>query len=136
MVIVSDSAPLLPTFTFPKLRLVGFEVSAPGAPVPEPERVAVSVGVEASLVTLRVALKAAAAFGVNVMLNVALCPLATVTGNVGEVNKKYFVEMEALLMVTDALPEFVAVKVRVLLVLGVTFPKSRLALPRTRVPLC
>lgn len=133
MVSVTVCDLLDPTLTFPNGSLVGLSWSCP---VPEPERVAVSVGVEASLVTLRVALKAAATFGVNVMLNVALCPLATVTGKVGEVNAKYFVEMEALLMVTDALPEFVAVKVRVLLVLGVTFPKSRLALPRTRVPLC
>lgn len=135
LVMVSDNVPLLPTFTLPKLRLVGFEPSAPAA-TPVPDRDAVVDGVEALLVTVSVALKVAAAFGVNVILKVALCPLASVTGNVGEVNAKYFVEMEALLMVTDALPEFVAVRVRVLLVFGVTFPKSRLPLARTRFPLC
>lgn len=135
LVMVSDNVPLPPTFTLPKLRLVGFEPSAPAA-TPVPDRDAVVDGVEASLITVSVALKVAAAFGVNVILKVALCPLASVTGNVGEVNAKYFVEIEALLMVTDALPEFVAVRVRVLLVFGVTFPKSRLPLARTRFPLC
>lgn len=57
-------------------------------------------------------------------------------GNVGAVKAKYLVETEALLMLTILFPEFVTVNARLLLLLGETFPKSRLALPRTRVPTC
>jgi hypothetical protein len=83
-----------------------------------------------------VALNFAAAFGVNERLRVVLAPAASDTGRVGEVIAKYLVETEALLTVTVVLPELVAVTVRVLLVPGVTSPKSRLALPRTRFPDC
>jgi hypothetical protein len=81
-----------------------------------------------------VALNFVAAFGVNDMLRVVLAPAAIDTGNVGEAIAKYLVETEALLTLTVALPELVAVTVRVLLVPGVTSPKSRLALARTRFP--
>jgi hypothetical protein len=81
-----------------------------------------------------VALNLAAAFGVNEMLRVVLAPAASDTGSVGEAIAKYLVDTEALLTLTVALPELVAVTVRVLLVPGVTFPKSRLALARTRFP--
>lgn len=83
-----------------------------------------------------VALNFAAAFGVNDMLSVILSPGAMVTGRVGEFKAKYLVEIEALLIVTAALPELVAVTFRVLVVFGLTSPKSRLALPSTRFPDC
>jgi len=83
-----------------------------------------------------VALNFAAAFGVNEMLSVVLAPGAIEMGSVGEVNAKYLVETEAPLMLTAMLPELVAVTVRLLLVPGVTSPKSRLALPRTKFPDC
>ena len=57
-------------------------------------------------------------------------------GNVGEVKAKYLVETEALLMLTVLFPEFVTVSARLLLLLGEIAPKFRLALPRTRVPIC
>jgi hypothetical protein len=56
-------------------------------------------------------------------------------GSVGAAKAKYLVDTEALLIVTEAFPEFVAVTVSVLLALGLTSPKSRLALLRTRLPL-
>ena len=46
---------------------------------------------------------------------------------------KYLLEMLAPLIVTDAVPEFVAVTVRVFLLPALTLPKSRLATPRVRL---
>lgn len=120
-----------PTVTLPKGSLAGLRASNP-EPVPESDRV--SLPFEASLLMESVALNFAAAFGVNEMLRVVLAPAASDRGSVGEAIAKYLVETEALLTLTVALPELVAVTVRVLLVPGVTSPKSRLALARTRFP--
>ena len=70
---------MLPTITLPKLRLVGFDPSAPGV-TPVPDNGMVSVGLEAFevIVTLPLALPDAA--GVNVTLKVVLCPLVSVNG--------------------------------------------------------
>jgi hypothetical protein len=87
-------------------------------------------------VTESVAVNFAAALGVNEMLTVVLCPAAMVAGSEGAVKAKYLVETEALVIVTAALPEFVAVTFRILVVFGLTSPKSRLALPITRFPDC
>lgn len=57
-------------------------------------------------------------------------------GRLGALSVKYFVEMETLLMLTEAAPVFDAEKVKVLLVPAVTLPKSRLALLRRIVPTC
>jgi hypothetical protein len=70
------------------------------------------------------------------MLIVALCPAATVIGRLGAIREKYWVEIAALLTLTDAGPEFVAVTVRVLLLPAVTLPKSRVAVSRERVLDC
>jgi hypothetical protein len=72
---------LLPTITLPKLRLVGFEPSAPGV-TPVPDNGMVRVGLEAFevIVTLPEALPVDV--GVNVALKVALCPVVSVTGAV------------------------------------------------------
>jgi hypothetical protein len=73
---------------------------------------------------------------VNVTLSVVLCPALIVTGRLGAVTEKYRVETAALLIVIDVAPEFVAVTVRVLLLPALTLPKSRLRLPRERLPFC
>lgn len=85
---------------------------------------------------VNVALNFAAAFGVNAIANVALCPGLTTSGNKGDVRAKYFVEVEAPVIVTALLPEFVPVTVSVLLVPGLIPPKSMLALAKARFPLC
>src|ERR1700691_1012455 len=81
LVTVSDTDRLLPTVTLPKLRLVGFDPSAPGAS-PVPDKGMVRVGFGALEVTVRLPLTPAADAGVNVTLNVALCPAVSVTGAV------------------------------------------------------
>ena len=70
------------------------------------------------------------------MLIGVLCPAGTASGRLGAVREKYLVEAEALLIVTDVVPEFVAVTVRVLLLPAVTLPKSTLRLPKEREPVC
>ncbi len=134
-VTVSDRVCLLPTFTLPKLRLVGLSASCPlPAPVPESERFV--TGFDASLLIVTVALKAPAALGLNVTLSGVLCPALIVTGRLGAVKEKYLVETDALLILTDADPEFVAVTVRVLLLPAATLPKSSVAVSRERVLEC
>ncbi len=59
-----------------------------------------------------------------------------VAGKVGAVTEKLALETFALLTVTAADPEFVAVKVSVLVVPATTLPKSMLAFARDRVPSC
>jgi hypothetical protein len=83
-----------------------------------------------------VAVKFVAALGVNPMLSITLCPAASDNGSEGEAIAKYFVEIEALLMLTALFPELLAVTVRVFVEFGVTLPKSRLALARTKFPIC
>ena len=122
-----------PTLTLPKASLEGLRASSPE---PAPESDIVWVPSEASLLMESVALNFAASFGVNEMFRVVLCPAASDAGNKGEAKAKYLLVTEALLMLTALLPELVAVTVRLLLVPGVTSPKSRLALPRARSPLC
>jgi hypothetical protein len=91
---------------------------------------------EASLLMESVAVNLAAAFGLKEMLRFVLCPADKEMGKLGAVNAKYFVDTDALPMLTALFPEFVTVSVRLLLLVGETFPKSRLALPRTKVPIC
>jgi hypothetical protein len=137
LVTVSDNCLLLPTFTPLNVRLVGSDPSVPGAastPVPESESCAEAF--EASLVIETVALKAAAELGVNITLSGDFCPAAIVTGRLGPVSEKYLVEIAALLIVTEAVPVFSAVRASVLLVPSVTLPKSRLLPLRTRLPIC
>jgi hypothetical protein len=90
----------------------------------------------ASLEIETVALNAPAAFGVNTMLNVEFWPAAIVTGRLGPLKEKYWVEIAALLIVTGAVPVFEMAKVSVLLVPVVTLPKSRLALAKSKAPDC
>lgn len=54
----------------------------------------------------------------------------------GALKAKYLLETDALAMATALVPEFVIVRVRVFVVFGETWPKLRLALARTNVPIC
>ena len=70
---------MLPTVTLPKLRLVGFDPSAPGA-TPVPDNGMVKVGLDAFEVMVTLPLTLPADAGVNVTVKVALCPAVNVTG--------------------------------------------------------
>ena len=59
-----------------------------------------------------------------------------VAGKLGAVIEKLALDTVALLMVTAADPEFVAVTVSVLVTPATTLPKSMLAFARERVPTC
>lgn len=83
-----------------------------------------------------VAVNAVAAFGVNEIVRFVLNPAPSDTGSLGEANAKYLFDTDALLIETVLFPELVTVSVTLLLVLGLTLPKLRLVLPRTRFPLC
>lgn len=78
-VIVSDSVPLLPVLTLPKLRLVGFAVRAPGA-TPVPDTGIVSVGLLAVEVMVRVPLTAPPVPGANETVKFVLWPAFNVRG--------------------------------------------------------
>jgi hypothetical protein len=91
---------------------------------------------EALLAIETVALNAPAAFGLKTRLIVELWPAPTTSGRFGALSEKDLLEMEALLMVTEAVPVFEAVAVSVLLVPASTLPKSRLALLIAKVPDC
>ena len=137
LVTVTDCDCLAPTFTLPKSSLAGLSVSVPGAVVvPVPDSVISGTVFDASLVMESVALKVPTALGVNLMLIVVLWPAVTVTGRLGETREKYLVEIVALLTVTDAGPEFVAVAVKVLLLPAATLPKSSVAFCSERVVGC
>jgi hypothetical protein len=68
---VSESDPVLPTFTLPKLRLVGFALREPGA-TPVPDTLMVRLGLTALDVMVTVPLAFPLAFGANVTVNVVL----------------------------------------------------------------
>jgi hypothetical protein len=91
---------------------------------------------DASLEMEAMAVKAPAAFGLKTTVTGVLCPAAIVTGRLGALIEKYFVEMVTLLTVTEAVPVFVTVTVKVLLVPAVTLPKSKLAPLNDKVPVC
>ena len=54
----------------------------------------------------------------------------------GALSEKYWLEIDALLTVMEAVPVFDAVTVSVLLAPAVTLPKSRLVLLREKMPAC
>lgn len=76
---------LFPTVTLPKLRLVGFEPSEPGA-IPTPDNGTVMVGLGAFEVIVTLPLSLAADCGANVTLKLVLCPAAKVIGDVIPLN--------------------------------------------------
>ena len=65
-----------------------------------------------------------------------LCPAAIVSGRLGAVTAKYFVETAAPLRVIEAVPEFVAVTVIVLLLPTTTLPKLRIDDPTDKLVVC
>ena len=131
-----EAVPLVPATTLPRFSVAGFTVNCPTPAVlpPVPESARLVTASEALLVIVAVALKAPAALGVNWTLRLELWPAARVVGRLGAVSEKYLLEIVALLIVTDALPVFEAVTVRVLLLPGATLPKLRLAFPSERLP--
>jgi hypothetical protein len=134
LVIVPERVGLLPTVTLPNASLVGLVLSWPwDVVVPVPESVRVVTVFEASLVMVTVALKSPPALGANSMVIGTLCPAPMVTGRLGAVREKYLVEIVALLTVTDAVPELVALTVRVLLPPAATLPKFKLESARERL---
>jgi len=79
LVTVSDRDWLLPTVTFPKLRLPGFAPRVPCVtPVPVSGMVRLGLDAVEEMVTLPLAL--AADWGANATLKVALCPDVRVRG--------------------------------------------------------
>jgi hypothetical protein len=80
------------------------------------------------------AVNAPATLGLKTTLTGVLCPAGIVTGRLGALIKKYLVEMVTLLTVTEAVPVFDTVTVKVLLVPAVTLPKSRVAPLKDKVP--
>lgn len=79
LVIVSESVPLLPTFTLPKLKLVGFALRAPAA-TPVPVSDIVNVGFGAFEVTVKVPLSLPLEVGAKVTVKVVLLDAASVSG--------------------------------------------------------
>jgi hypothetical protein len=65
-----------------------------------------------------------------------LWPARIVTGRLGALNEKYWVEIVTLLTVMEAVPVFDTVIVRVLLVPAVALPKSRMPPLKDKVPVC
>ena len=125
----------MPVVTLPNVSLEEFSVSCPGA-TPVPARARLADALEASLLTVTVALKAPLPFGENTKLTEALCPDAIVTGRLGEARAKYLLEIAIPLTVIELVPEFVAKTVRVLLLPATTLPKLRLAAPKESVLDC
>ena len=101
-------------------------------PVPDNE-ISVSA-LDPSLPIAAVALKVPAAFGVKARVSDSLCPAATVTGRLGAVNEKYFVDTAALLMFTDAFPVLLTESVSTLLLPAATLPKFRACAPNDKLP--
>jgi hypothetical protein len=117
---------LLPVATEPKLTLPGFAVSWPCTPVPDKDTVA---GDPAALLAMEIEPVAApAADGVNVVLNDALAPAATVIGNAPLVAKPV-PDALAEVTVSVALPEFVNETVCVPVLPTLTLPKLTLGEP-------
>lgn len=83
-----------------------------------------------------VALNAPATLGIKTKLIVELWPAPITTGRLGALSEKYLLEMEALVIVMEAVPVFETAAVSVLLVPASTLPKSRLAPLIAKVPDC
>jgi hypothetical protein len=79
LVTVSERDLLLPTVTLPKLSEVGFAPSVPGE-IPVPVRGILRVELEALEMMFTLPLAPAAEVGVNVTVNVVLCPAPRVRG--------------------------------------------------------
>lgn len=111
------------TGTLPKLKLDGVAASEPGV-VADPESGKLSVEFEASLTMERLPLAGPPDCGLNLTLNVALCPAATVFGRVMPLMINP-VGAFACVMVTPRPPELVTVSCRVCELPTCTLPKLK-----------
>lgn len=127
----------VPISTFPNPLLLGLDARSPiGVSVPVPASDRVAEVLLASLVTVAVAVNVPAASGEKATLTGTLCPAETVIGTLGETSVKYLLEIETLLTLTEAGPEFDAVKVRVLVVPACTLPNWRVETFSESVVVC
>jgi hypothetical protein len=117
---------LLPTFTFPKLTLVGLAASCTltAAPVPLSEIVFGEVG--ALLTRERLPAALLAAVGAKLTLKVAELPGSTVSGRVSPFKAKPFPDTVPWEIIKAAPPELLTVMACVLAVPIVTLPKLTL----------
>ena len=118
----ADLLCVLPTSTEPKPTLEGLATSWPGA-TPVPESDTGTIALVALLAIEIVPVASPAAEGVKAALNVTALPAATVTGRLGALRENADALDVAPLIVTEAVPLFVAVTVRVLLLPTTTLPK-------------
>jgi hypothetical protein len=124
---------VIPTLTLPKASLPGFAANCPSL-IPVPDKEISVIAVEASLPIAAVALKLPAAFGLNASVSDALCPAPIVTGRLGAVNEKYFVDTDALLRLADVFPVLLTESVSILLLPAATLPKSNACAPNDKLP--
>jgi hypothetical protein len=104
--------------------------------IPVPERETLTLEFAALLLMVAVALNGPAALGVNATVTVALCPTATVAGNVGAVTAKLLLDKLIALTVTDCEPLFTTVMLSGLVAPTTTLPKSRLLPLSDKLPGC
>jgi hypothetical protein len=121
-----------PTFTFPKLTLVGAIVNLGWVPVPL--RATTTGEADALLVIAMLPLLAPGDAGENIALKEAVCPPASVMGEDKPLMLKPAPEATALEIVTLALPEFVRVAIDDWLLPTRMFPKLMLSGLAERVP--
>jgi hypothetical protein len=131
---VPAAAPLPPTITAPTANVAGEIDSVPIDAVPTPVRDAVNGESEMLVVKVAVATKFPAPTGANCIVRFALCPGPIETGKEGAVIENEPLETEAELMLAEAVPEFVTVTVKFLVVPDVMVPKSRLCEPSVKSP--
>lgn len=132
-----DANPLLPTNTLPSPNVAGLTESWVGGGavvLPVPVNETFTAEWDASLLIVTEALNVPVASGVKVTLIVELLPASMVSGREVEASAKYLVEKLALVMVSEAEPEFVAVTETALLAPTVTLPKFKELLLKVRVP--
>lgn len=115
----------VPTWIFPKLKLLGLEPNWP-CETPVPESGTESCELSALELIVSVPLAVPVAEGVKIALKVALCPALIVAGMLGPVKLNPLPLADALDTVTLTPPVFVTVTGTVLLVPTVMFPKFTL----------
>ncbi len=117
---------LLPTVTFPKLRLVGLAVRRKVEVTPVPLNAMAEGELGASLTSERLPVMLPALAGAKATLKLVLCPALRVSGTVRPVMLKPFPEGVACEMVILPVPELIRVMVWVLRVPTATSPKLAL----------
>ena len=125
LVSVSDKAWLLPTVTLPKLRLVGFDATVPGA-TPVPDSGSDSVESEAVEVMVTAPLALPLASGAKATVKVVLCEAFRVNGVVTPLSWNPAPLTDAWEISTLAPPLLVSVTVCACLAPTITLPKSSL----------